>query len=170
MVEFPSKYNFNNSEKKWQEYWQKHGVYLWDKNERRDKTYVVDTPPPTVSGQLHIGHVYSYTHTDFIVRYQRMKGMNIFYPMGFDDNGLPTERLVEAKRKVRASSMNREEFIAICQDVVEVEEAKFHDLFNRIALSVDWNIEYRTISPVSCKISQMSFLDLIHKNQIYRDS
>ena len=170
MVEFPSKYNFNNSEKKWQEFWQKHGVYLWDKNETRDKTYVVDTPPPTVSGQLHIGHVYSYTHTDFIVRYQRMKGMNIFYPMGFDDNGLPTERLVEAKRKVKASSMNREEFVAICQDVVEVEEAKFHDLFNRIALSVDWNIEYRTISPVSCKISQMSFLDLIHKDQIYRDS
>ena len=170
MVEFPSKYKFSDSEKKWQEFWQKHGVYLWDKNETRDRTYVVDTPPPTVSGQLHIGHVYSYTHTDFIVRYQRMKGMNIFYPMGFDDNGLPTERLVEAKRKVRASSMNREEFIAICQDVVEVEEAKFHDLFNRIALSVDWNIEYRTISPISCKISQMSFLDLIHKDQIYRDS
>ncbi len=170
MVEFPSKYKFSDSEKKWQEFWQKHGVYLWDKNETREKTYVVDTPPPTVSGQLHIGHVYSYTHTDFIVRYQRMKGMNIFYPMGFDDNGLPTERLVESRRKVRASSMNREEFIAICQDVVEVEEAKFHDLFNRIALSVDWNIEYRTISPISCKISQMSFLDLIQKDQIYRDS
>ena len=170
MVEFPSKYKFSDSEKKWQQFWQKQGVYLWDKNETRDRTYVVDTPPPTVSGQLHIGHVYSYTHTDFIVRYQRMKGMNIFYPMGFDDNGLPTERLVEAKRKVRASSMNREEFIAICQDVVEVEEAKFHDLFNRIALSVDWNIEYRTISPISCKISQMSFLDLIQKEQIYRDS
>ncbi|MEA0971425.1 Valine--tRNA ligase [Candidatus Megaera venefica] len=170
MVEFPSKYKFSDSEKKWQQFWQKQGVYLWDRNETRDRTYVVDTPPPTVSGQLHIGHVYSYTHTDFIVRYQRMKGMNIFYPMGFDDNGLPTERLVEAKRKVRASSMNREEFIAICQDVVEVEEAKFHDLFNRIALSVDWNIEYRTISPISCKISQMSFLDLIQKEQIYRDS
>ncbi len=170
MVEFPSKYKFSDSEKKWQQFWQKQGVYLWDRNETRDRTYVVDTPPPTVSGQLHIGHVYSYTHTDFIVRYQRMKGMNIFYPMGFDDNGLPTERLVEAKRKIRASSMNREEFIAICQDVVEVEEAKFHDLFNRIALSVDWNIEYRTISPISCKISQMSFLDLIQKEQIYRDS
>jgi len=170
MVEFPSKYKFSDSEKKWQQFWQKQGVYLWDRNETRDRTYVVDTPPPTVSGQLHIGHVYSYTHTDFIVRYQRMKGMNIFYPMGFDDNGLPTERLVEAKRKVRASSMNREEFIAICQDVVEVEEEKFHDLFNRIALSVDWNIEYRTISPISCKISQMSFLDLIQKEQIYRDS
>ena len=170
MTEFPKKYKFNESEKKWQNYWQDHGVYLWDKNEPRDRTYVVDTPPPTVSGQLHIGHVYSYTHTDFIVRYQRMNGMNIFYPMGFDDNGLPTERLVEKKRKVKASKMNREEFVAICKDIVESEEEKFHALFNSIALSVDWNIEYRTISDTSCKISQMSFLDLMQKNQIYRDS
>jgi len=170
MAEFQKKYKFNDSEKKWQDFWQVQGVYLWDENESRENTYVVDTPPPTVSGQLHIGHVYSYTHTDFVVRYQRMKGKNIFYPMGFDDNGLPTERLVEKKRKVRASNMNREEFIAICQDVVESEEEKFRDLFSNIALSVDWNIEYRTISPTSCKISQLSFLDLMHKGQVYRDS
>lgn len=170
MAEFPKKYKFNESEKKWQSFWQEQGVYVWDKNESRANTYVIDTPPPTVSGHLHIGHVYSYTHTDFIARYQRMKGMNIFYPMGFDDNGLPTERLVEKKRKVKASSMNREEFVAICKDVVESEEEKFQDLFNSIALSVDWNIEYRTISNTSCKISQMSFLDLMQKGQIYRDS
>ena len=170
MAEFPKKYKFNESEKKWQNFWQEQGVYVWDEKESRENTYVVDTPPPTVSGHLHIGHVYSYTHTDFIVRYQRMKGMNVFYPMGFDDNGLPTERLVEKKRKVKASSMNREEFVAICKDVVESEEEKFQDLFNSIALSVDWNIEYRTISDTSCKISQMSFLDLMQKGQIYRDS
>ena len=170
MAEFQKKYKFNESEKKWQDFWQDQGVYLWDENESRENTYVVDTPPPTVSGQLHIGHVYSYTHTDFVVRYQRMKGKNIFYPMGFDDNGLPTERLVEKKRKVRASNMNREEFIAICQDVVESEEEKFRALFSNIALSVDWNIEYRTISPTSCKISQLSFLDLMNKGQVYRDS
>ena len=170
MAEFQNKYKFNESEKKWQNFWQEQGVYLWDKNELRENTYVVDTPPPTVSGQLHIGHVYSYTHTDFIVRYQRMKGMNIFYPMGFDDNGLPTERLVEKKRKVRASNMRREEFIAICCDVVESEEEKFRDLFNSIALSVDWNIEYRTISPKSCRISQLSFLDLMQKKQVYRNT
>jgi valyl-tRNA synthetase len=99
-----------------------------------------------------------------------MKGMNIFYPMGFDDNGLPTERLVEKQRKVRANSMKREEFVEICKDVVKSEEEKFRDLFNSIALSVDWDIEYQTISPVSCKISQLSFLDLIKKGQIYRDS
>jgi valyl-tRNA synthetase len=170
MAEFQNKYKFNESEKKWQNFWQEQGVYLWDKNESRENTYVVDTPPPTVSGQLHIGHVYSYTHTDFIVRYQRMKGMNIFYPMGFDDNGLPTERLVEKKRKIRACNIRREEFIAICCDVVESEEEKFRNLFNSIALSVDWNIEYRTISPESCRISQLSFLDLMQKNQVYRDS
>lgn len=170
MSEFQKKYKFLESEKKWQDFWQENGVYHWNENESRDDTYVVDTPPPTVSGQLHIGHVYSYTHTDFIVRYKRMKGLNIFYPMGFDDNGLPTERLVEKKKKVRASNMDRKEFIAICEDVVESEEAKFRDLFNSIALSVDWNIEYRTISPTSCKISQLSFLDLIQKGQVYRDS
>lgn len=170
MTEFPKKYKFNESEKKWQKLWQEQKIYNWNENEGRDETYVVDTPPPTVSGHLHIGHVYSYTHTDFIVRYQRMKGMNVFYPMGFDDNGLPTERLVEKKRKVKASSMKREEFVEICKDVIASEEEKFHDLFNSIGLSVDWNIEYRTISDTSCKISQMSFLDLMKKGEIYRDS
>ncbi len=170
MTEFQKKYKFNETEKKWQKFWQEQGVYLWDKNEPRENTYVVDTPPPTVSGQLHIGHIYSYTHTDFIVRYQRMKGKNIFYPMGFDDNGLPTERLVEKKKKIRASSMDRQEFIDICQDVVESEEEKFRNVFNNIALSVDWNIQYRTISSRSCKISQLSFLDLMQKGQVYRDS
>ncbi|PCJ29698.1 MAG: valine--tRNA ligase [Rickettsiales bacterium] len=170
MTDFPKKYKFNDHEKKWQAFWQEQGIYLWDKSEARDNTFVVDTPPPTVSGQLHIGHVYSYTHTDFIVRYKRMKGLNIFYPMGFDDNGLPTERLVEKKKKVKASQMKREEFVAICEDVVESEEEKFRDLFNSIALSVDWNIEFRTISKTSCKISQMSFLDLMNKEEIYRDS
>ncbi len=95
-----------------------------------------------------------------------MKGMNIFYPMDFDDNGLPMERLVRKKRKVKASNINREEFIAICQNVVESEEGKFRNLFNSIALSIDWNIEYRIISPISCKISQMSFLDLIRKGEV----
>lgn len=169
MIKFPKHYNVTESETKWQAFWQKQGIYLWDKDAPKANTYIVDTPPPTVSGQLHIGHVYSYTHTDFIVRYKRMQGMNIFYPIGFDDNGLPTERLVEQKRKIKANSIGREEFIAICKEVVELEEEKFRDLFNGIALSVDWNIEYQTINYNSCKISQMSFLDLIKKNQIYRD-
>ena len=110
MIEFPNKYKFNENEKKWQDFWRASGIYLWNKNETREKTYIVDTPPPTVSGQLHIGHVYSYTHADFIVRYQRMKGMNIFYPMGFDDNGLPTERLVEKQKKIRDSKLRQSIF------------------------------------------------------------
>lgn len=170
MIEFPQKYKFDESEQKWQKFWQEKAIYNWDKNDSRENTFIVDTPPPGVSGQLHIGHVYSYTHTDFIVRHRRMKGMNIFYPMGFDDNGLPTERLVEKEKNIRASSVSRKEFIDICNEVVPKEEEKFKSLFNRIALSVDWNIEYQTINPLSRKISQMSFLDLIEKDQIYRDS
>ena len=122
MVEFPNKYKFNESEKKWQDFWKGCNVYLWDKDLPRNNTYVVDTPPPTVSGHLHIGHVYSYTHTDFIVRFQRMKGKNIFYPMGFDDNGLPTERLVEKKIKIKARDVGRERFISVCKDVIKLDQ------------------------------------------------
>ncbi|MCP5369996.1 MAG: valine--tRNA ligase [Rickettsiaceae bacterium] len=170
MIDFPAKYNFFESEKKWQQFWQEHKIYQWDHTISRDQTYVIDTPPPTVSGQLHIGHVFSYTHTDFIARYQRMKGMNVFYPIGFDDNGLPTERLVEKKKNIRANQLKRQEFIDICKEVIEEEEEKFKELFDSIALSVDWDTKYCTINPLSIKISQMSFLDLINKGQIYRDS
>jgi len=168
MIEFPKNYNFTDAEKKWQKFWQDQKVYLWNSDETRENSFVVDTPPPTVSGQLHIGHVYSYTNTDFIVRFQRMIGKNIFYPIGFDDNGLPTERLVEKQKQVKASEMERQQFINICQEVVASEEEKFRNLFNQIALSVDWSLEYQTISPISRKISQMSFLDLIEKGEIYR--
>ena len=169
MKEFPKNYNFTENEKKWQQIWQEQQIYAYDPNLSKDETYVVDTPPPTVSGQLHIGHVYSYTQTDFIVRFQRMMGKNIFYPMGFDDNGLPTERLVEKQKQIKAYNMSRSEFIKICEEVVANEEEKFRSLFNQIALSVDWSLEYQTISPLSQKISQMSFLDLVKKGEVYRN-
>ena len=168
MKEFPKNYNFTENEKKWQQIWQEKQIYAYNPNVAKEETYVIDTPPPTVSGQLHIGHVYSYTQTDFIVRLQRMMGKNIFYPMGFDDNGLPTERLVEKQQQIKAYNMDRSEFIQICEEVVESEEEKFRSLFNQIALSVDWSLEYQTISPLSRKISQMSFLDLVQKEEIYR--
>ncbi|AAL03591.1 valine--tRNA ligase [Rickettsia conorii] len=168
MKEFPKNYNFTENEKKWQQIWQEKQIYAYNPNAAKEETYVIDTPPPTVSGQLHIGHVYSYTQTDFIVRFQRMMGKNIFYPMGFDDNGLPTERLVEKQKQIKAYNMDRSEFIKICEEVVESEEEKFRSLFNQIALSVDWSLEYQTISPLSRKISQMSFLDLVQKEEIYR--
>ena len=168
--ELEKHYNFANIEPKWQNSWQESTLYNWDKDATREETFVVDTPPPTVSGQLHMGHIFSYTQADFIVRFQRMTGKNIFYPIGFDDNGLPTERLVEKQRKIKANQLDREEFIKICQEVVESEEAKFRQLFNNIALSVDWSCEYQTISKTSRTISQMSFLDLVKKDQIYREA
>ena len=168
MKKFPKNYNFTENEKKWQQIWQEQQLYAYNPNIAKEETYMVDTPPPTVSGQLHIGHVYSYTQTDFIVRFQRMIGKNIFYPIGFDDNGLPTERLVEKQKQIKAYNMDRSEFIKICREVVASEEEKFRSLFNQIALSVDWSVEYQTISPLSQKISQMSFLDLVQKEEVYR--
>jgi len=170
MKEFPKNYNFTENEKKWQKTWQEKQIYVYDESIAKEETFIVDTPPPTVSGQLHIGHVYSYTQTDFIVRFQRMLGKNIFYPMGFDDNGLPTERLVEKQKQIKAYNMSREEFIKVCEEVVAIEEEKFRSLFNQIALSVDWSLEYQTISPLSRKISQMSFLDLVKKGEVYRNN
>ncbi len=170
MTKFPQNYIFSISEKKWQKFWQEQKVYLWDENDTRQNNFVVDTPPPTVSGHLHIGHIYSYTQADFIVRFQRMLGKNIFYPIGFDDNGLPTERLVEKQKQLRAVSMGRDQFIEICKKVIVLEEEKFRSLFNQMALSVDWTLEYQTINPLSQKISQMSFLDLVDKGEIYRDN
>jgi valyl-tRNA synthetase len=161
-------YNFQESEKKWQKFWEDNKTYKWNNSEKRENSFVIDTPPPTVSGQLHMGHLFSYTQTDFIARYKRMKGMNIFYPMGFDDNGLPTERLVEKQKNIRAVNTDREEFIKICEDVIEVEEQKFQDLFTSMALSVDWDLKYQSISKNSTKISQLSFLDLVKKGEIYR--
>ena len=95
MTKLPNKYDHKSIEEKWQKYWQENNIYKWQNNQPKDKTFVIDTPPPTVSGLLHMGHVFSYVQADFIARFQRMSGKDVFYPMGFDDNGLPTERLVE---------------------------------------------------------------------------
>ncbi|MEK6734196.1 MAG: class I tRNA ligase family protein, partial [Pseudomonadota bacterium] len=162
------KYNHKDIEHKWQKIWQESEVYNWDKSFPRDQTFVIDTPPPTVSGMLHMGHVFSYTQADFIARFQRMRGLTVFYPIGFDDNGLPTERLVEKVKKVRANSMPREEFIGLCKDVVKEAEDEFERLFKSIALSIDWNQKYQTISDRCTKLSQLSFLDLVDKDRAYR--
>jgi valyl-tRNA synthetase len=168
MKPLPDKYDHGEAEKRWQGAWEDAAVYRWDSEQPRDNTYVIDTPPPTVSGMLHMGHVFSYTQADFIARYQRMSGKTVFYPMGFDDNGLPTERLVEKVKKVRPSDMSREDFIQLCMGVSEEARKDFRDLFTSIALSVDWNEEYHTVSEQSRRISQMSFLDLFGKERAYR--
>lgn len=168
MKPLPEKYEHSEAETRWQKEWENRSVYRWESELPREQTYVIDTPPPTVSGMLHMGHVFSYTQADFIARYQRMRGKTVFYPMGFDDNGLPTERLVEKEKKVRASDMSREDFIQLCMGVSEDARKEFRHLFTSIALSVDWNEEYHTVSEQSRRISQMSFLDLFGKQNAYR--
>ncbi len=168
MKPLPQNYDHKEREKHWQAEWEKLGVYQWQNDLPREQTFVIDTPPPTVSGVLHMGHVFSYTQADFVARYQRMSGKDVFYPMGYDDNGLPTERLVEKTKKVRATDMSREEFIALCEGVSAEARQEFHKLFVSTALSVDWRQEYHTISEESRRISQLSFLDLFRKGQVYR--
>ena len=134
------------------------------------QNFVIDTPPPTVSGVLHMGHIFSYTQADFIARYQRMSGRNVFYPMGFDDNGLPTERLVEKIHKKKAKDLPREEFKKLCYGVITEAESEFERLFKSVALSIDWNQKYQTISATSQRISQASFVDLYNKGLIYKQN
>ncbi len=172
MTALPAQYDQSATEKKWQRHWSEHNTYAWMDDDApenaRENSYVIDTPPPTVSGTLHMGHVFSYTQADFIARFQRMTGKNVFYPMGFDDNGLPTERLVEKTRKLRAVDLSREAFIEQCMEVSEEARREFRAMFESIALSVDWAQEYHTISESSRRLSQLSFLDLIKNNHAYR--
>jgi valyl-tRNA synthetase len=132
------------------------------------KTFSIDTPPPTVSGSLHIGHVYSYTHADLIARYKRMKGFNVFYPMGFDDNGLPTERFVEKKNATKAHLIKRSDFIDLCLKETETVEKLFEHLWQQLGLSIDWTTVYSTISAPVRRVAQYGFLDLYKKGLIYR--
>jgi valyl-tRNA synthetase len=166
--ELPKNYGGLEREKFWQQYWMDCGVYRFDPTKQRSEIFSVDTPPPTVSGALHIGHVYSYTQTDMNVRYQRMKGKHIFYPFGFDDNGLPTERLVEREKGIRAHEVGREKFIEECRPIVEAAEQEFIALWQSLALSCDWSQFYTTIADRSRAISQASFIDLYNKGIVYR--
>lgn len=159
-------YNHLTSEKAAQELWQQQQTYTAANNP--GPLYSIDTPPPTVSGSLHIGHIFSYTQTDIIARYKRMNGFSVFYPFGFDDNGLPTERFVEKKRDIVAFKMSRSEFIKICLEESHAVEKTFKDLWIRLGLSVDWNASYSTISDSVRKISQQSFLLLLQKGYAYR--
>ncbi|MCG8590256.1 MAG: valine--tRNA ligase [Proteobacteria bacterium] len=188
----PKHFDSPEAERRWNEVWQKGGVYHWDPMRSRAETFVVDTPPPTVSGELHVGHLFSYTQTDVIARYQRMRGKNVFYPMGWDDNGLPTERRVEnffhvrcdprepyvedlqiaeatAKvRKGRPRSVSRQNFIELCDQLVAVDEKAFLELWQRVGLSVDWRQLYATIDDHCRRTAQYSFLDLHAKGRVYQ--
>ncbi len=159
--------NLKELEQKWREYWEKEGIYKFDQRSS-NKIYSIDNPPPTVSGEMHIGHACSYSQQDFIARYKRMNGFNIFYPFGTDDNGLPTERLVEKTLNIKAKNMPRGEFIKICMDFLKKELPRFIQDWKNIGISCDWDIYYSTINEHSRRISQWSFLDLYKKGRLYR--
>ncbi|MDX1412819.1 MAG: valine--tRNA ligase [Candidatus Promineifilaceae bacterium] len=161
-------YNPRTAEPHLQEQWQESDVYHFSNNSDLP-IYSIDTPPPTVSGKLHLGHVYSYSHADFLARYKRMTSHNVFYPMGYDDNGLPTERLVERTLGIKAQDIGRSVFIEKCLEVSEIAEKDYRELWTRLGLSIDWRYSYRTIDSHSRRIAQLSFLDLYTKDLAYRD-
>lgn len=159
------KYNAKEKEAKWLNYWQENKIYEFKPDKR--EIYSIDTPPPTVSGSIHIGHIFSYSQTEMIARYKRLRGYNIFYPFGFDDNGLPSERLVEKEQGKKAHEIGRDEFSKLCYQTTDKYEKEFQDLFSKMGVSTDWDIHYKTVSPSTIKISQASFLDLVNKGHCY---
>jgi valyl-tRNA synthetase len=186
----PEKPTLDGLEAKWGEWWEAAGTYRFDRSKSRDEIFAIDTPPPTASGSLHVGHVMSYTHTDLVARYQRMRGKEVFYPMGWDDNGLPTERRVQNYFGVRcdpslphdehfdASSLERPDegaavaisrpnFIELCERLTGEDEKAFEALFRLLGLSVDWTQTYTTIGEVSRRASQRAFLRLVAKGLAY---
>ncbi|NNL84806.1 MAG: valine--tRNA ligase [Myxococcales bacterium] len=187
----PKHFDAPEAEARWDAAWQASGLHRWNPDRPREETFVVDTPPPTASGSLHPGHVFSYTHTDILVRYQRMRGKNIYYPMGWDDNGLPTERRVQnyyhvrcdpsapyepdleleqASAKVRKKpprEVSRRNFIELCHHVTTEDEKEFMALWKRLGVSVDWGEQYQTIDDHCRRVAQYSFLDLFEKGEVY---
>jgi valyl-tRNA synthetase len=162
------RYKPKESEPRWQKFWEDEGIFRFDHDDRERPLYSVDTPPPTVSGTIHMGHVFSYVQAEALTRFWRQRGYNVFYPFGFDDNGLPTERYVEKKLKVRAANMPRAEFIDLCLKTTQEIEAKFKTLWQSLGFSADWSLEYSTIDERSQRISQRSFIDLLGKDLAYR--
>ena len=161
------KYDFKEKEPKWQNIWEEKDVYKFNLNSEKP-SYKIDTPPPTISGKLHTGHMFSYVHIDAIARYKRMSGYNVFFPLGFDDNGLPTARYVEKKYKIKADRMDRNEFIEQCLKETAIMEPEFHSFFKSLGFSCGFKKTYSSIENETQKISQLSFLDLYKKGEIYR--
>jgi valyl-tRNA synthetase len=176
-------------EAKWSALWERDGAYRFDRDAPRGRVFSIDTPPPTVSGSLHVGHVFSYTHTDTIARYRRMRGMEVFYPMGWDDNGLPTERRVQNHFGVRCDpsvpydpdfrppaeasekeplAVSRPNFVELCLRLTESDEQAFEALWRTLGLSVDWSMTYTTIGALAQRISQRSFLGLLGRGEAYQ--
>ena len=160
------RFNLDN-EKEMQKLWEEKEAYKFKGVDERP-IYSVDTPPPTVSGKLHVGHIFSFTQSEMLVRYHRLKGENVYYPFGFDDNGLPTERLVEREEGIFAKDLSRSEFIEKCTATKDKYIREFQDLFKRLGIGADWDLGYDTINELSRKVSQRSFIDLVKKGKAYR--
>jgi len=154
----------------WADRWEKSGIYRFRAPGARSAVFSIDTPPPTVSGSLHVGHVFSYTHTDIVARFQRMRGKHVFYPMGWDDNGLPTERRVQNHFGVRVESgqITRDDFIGLCETLTAEDEQAFERLWRRLGLSVDWSLTYSTIGERARRVSQLGFLRLLRADEAYQ--
>ncbi len=188
-VHIPEKPSLSGIEEKWAKSWQDSGTYSFDRTKTRDQIFSIDTPPPTVSGSLHVGHVFSYTHTDCIARYKRMRGFEVFYPMGWDDNGLPTERRVQNYFGVRCDPslpyqvdytppekpdakkqepISRKNFIELCEQLTIEDEVVFEDLWRRMGLSVDWAQTYQTIDQNAQRVSQLAFLRNLARGEAYQ--
>ena len=159
-------YDFKQAEPELQRYWEREQIYRFDPG-APGEVYSIDTPPPTVSGRLHIGHLFSYTQTEMIARYRRMQGYNVFYPFGFDDNGLPTERLVEREQNLRAKDLPRREFSALCAKTARAYEAEFRELWKSMGFSADWALGYETSGPEMQALSQKLFLELVSAGRAY---
>ena len=155
-------------EEKWRRYWEREEIYKFNPHSKK-KVYSVDTPPPTVSGDMHIGHASSYSHDDFIVRYKRMNGFEVLYPFGTDDNGLPTERLIERLKNVKSKNMSRAEFIELCLKTLKEITPAFVQDWKNLGISCDYDVHYSTIDEHSRKMSQASFIELYKKGLVYRE-
>lgn len=162
-------YKPKDIESKWQEIWARHGIYAFDRIGDRP-VFSIDTPPPYVSAaHLHSGHAMSYIQAEIITRFRRMQGYNVFYPMGFDDNGLPTERYVEEKYKIDKSMISRKEFNELCLRETAIGAENYRKIWESLAIGVDWSLMYSTIGERAQKIAQRSFIDLFNKGLIYRE-
>ncbi|HEX2372644.1 MAG TPA: class I tRNA ligase family protein, partial [Actinomycetota bacterium] len=184
----PTKPTLDGLERKWADRWARAGVYRFDRTRSRVEVFSIDTPPPTVSGPLHLGHAFSYTQTDVIARFQRMRGRAVFYPMGWDDNGLPTERRVQQHFGVRCDpslpykpafeppewpsrlpiAVSRPNFVELCSQLTMEDEQAFEAVFRRLGLSVDWSLTYATVGERARRASQRAFLRLLAKGLAYQ--
>jgi valyl-tRNA synthetase len=185
----PEKPTLDGIEQRWSDWWEENGTYRFDRTKSRSEVYSIDTPPPTVSGSLHVGHVFSYTHTDCMARYKRMRGFEVFYPMGWDDNGLPTERRVQNYFGVRCDpslpydpgfippehpdakaqvAISRRNFVELCEKLTVEDEVAFEDLWKRMGLSVDWTQTYQTIDRNAQRTSQLAFLRNLERGEAYQ--